>query len=68
VLAEQEALAKEFADLNRTYPAVLFRTKLVDLDPMSPEDAIEVCHGTCSSASAQVCKAVLLPVCRPWKL
>lgn len=41
VFEEQEALRKQFAELNKEYPALVRRTKRVELDLMTTEEAID---------------------------
>eukprot|EP00199_Chlamydomonas_sp_CCMP681_P005756 CAMPEP_0119115724 /NCGR_PEP_ID=MMETSP1180-20130426/51899_1 /TAXON_ID=3052 ORGANISM="Chlamydomonas cf sp, Strain CCMP681" /NCGR_SAMPLE_ID=MMETSP1180 /ASSEMBLY_ACC=CAM_ASM_000741 /LENGTH=259 /DNA_ID=CAMNT_0007104813 /DNA_START=96 /DNA_END=875 /DNA_ORIENTATION=- len=41
VFDQQEAINREFATLNKDFPPIVYRTKVVRLDPMSTEDAIE---------------------------
>lgn len=41
VFDQQEALRKKFAELNKEFPAEVRRTKVIELDPMTVDEAIE---------------------------
>lgn len=41
VAEQQEAIARQFAELNAEYPAQVMRSKVVDLQPMTVNDAID---------------------------
>ena len=41
VFEESEALNKQFAEINKVYPALVRRTKVVQLDLMTVDEAID---------------------------